>query len=37
MSAEATALEAATIRQQCKVLRMPAIAAQCAQLVARNV
>jgi DNA replication protein DnaC len=32
MSAEAAALEAATIRQQCKVLRMPAIAAQCAQL-----
>ena len=32
MNAEATALEAATIRQQCKVLRMPAIAAQCAQL-----
>jgi DNA replication protein DnaC len=32
MSAEAAALEAATIRQQCKVLRMPTIAAQCAQL-----
>ena len=32
MNAEAAALEAATIRQQCKVLRMPAIAAQCAQL-----
>ena len=32
MSAEAAALEAATIRQQCKVLRMPAIAAQCAPL-----
>ena len=32
MSTEAAALEAATIRQQCKVLRMPAIAAQCAQL-----
>src|SRR5208337_4414689 len=28
----AAALEAATIRQQCKVLRMPTIAAQCAQL-----
>ena len=28
----AVALEAATIRQQCKVLRMPTIAAQCAQL-----
>src|SRR5271169_3668826 len=32
MSAEAAALEAATIRQQCKVLHMPTIAAQCAQL-----
>src|SRR5580704_8714172 len=32
MSAEAAALEAATIRQQCKALRMPTIAAQCAQL-----
>jgi len=32
MSTEAAALEAATIRQQCRVLRMPAIAAQCAQL-----
>src|ERR1700758_1647055 len=32
MSTEAAALEAATIRQQCKALRMPAIAAQCAQL-----
>ncbi len=32
MNAEAAALEAATVRQQCKVLRMPAIAAQCAQL-----
>ena len=32
MSAEAAALEAATIRQQCRVLRMPTIAAQCAQL-----
>lgn len=31
MSANA-ALEAATVRQQCKVLRMPTIAAQCAQL-----
>jgi DNA replication protein DnaC len=31
MSAEAAALEAATIRQQCKV-HMPTIAAQCAQL-----
>src|SRR5579872_3631228 len=32
MSAESAALEAATIRQQCKVLRLPSIAAQCAQL-----
>jgi hypothetical protein len=32
VSAEAAALEAATIRQQCKVLRMPTIAAQCALL-----
>jgi DNA replication protein DnaC len=32
MSAEAAALEAATIRQQCKALHMPTIAAQCAQL-----
>src|SRR5271156_4711434 len=32
MSAETAVLEAATIRQQCKVLRMPAIAAQCTQL-----
>src|SRR5260370_17308445 len=32
MSAEAAAFEAATVRQQCKVLRMPTIAAQCAQL-----
>lgn len=32
MNAQNVALEAATIRQQCKVLRMPTIAAQCAQL-----
>src|SRR5260370_11453321 len=32
MSAEAAAFEAATVRQQCKVLRMPTIAAQCAPL-----
>ena len=33
MSAQgAAALEAATIRQQCRVLRMPTVAAQCAQL-----
>ena len=30
--AERTALEAATIRQQCKVLRLPSVAAQCTQL-----
>jgi DNA replication protein DnaC len=30
--AERTALEAATIRQQCKMLRLPSIAAQCTQL-----
>jgi DNA replication protein DnaC len=32
VNAQSVALEAATIRQQCKVLRMPTIAAQCAQL-----
>jgi hypothetical protein len=32
MNAESAALEAATIRQQCKVLRLRSIAAQCAQL-----
>jgi DNA replication protein DnaC len=32
MSAEGAALEAAIIRQQCKVLRMPTIAAQCSRL-----
>jgi hypothetical protein len=32
MSAEGAGLEAAIIRQQCKVLRMPTIAAQCSQL-----
>jgi DNA replication protein DnaC len=32
MNAQSVALEAATIRQQCKVLRMPTIAAQCTQL-----
>jgi len=33
MSAQgAAALEAATIRQQCRMLRMPTVAAQCAQL-----
>ena len=32
MNAESTALEAATIRQQCKVLHLPNVAAQCAQL-----
>jgi len=32
VNAPNVALEAATIRQQCKVLRMPTIAAQCTQL-----
>lgn len=32
MNAESTALEAATIRQQCRVLRLPSVAAQCTQL-----
>ena len=32
MNAKSVALEAATIRQQCKVLRMPTVAAQCMQL-----
>ena len=32
MSAQTTALEAATIGQQCKVLHLPTVAAQCAQL-----
>jgi len=32
MNTQSVALETATIRQQCKVLRMPTIAAQCAQL-----
>ncbi len=32
MNAQSVALEAATIRQQCKLLRMPTIAAQCTQL-----
>lgn len=32
MNAQSGALEAATIRQQCKLLRMPTIAAQCTQL-----
>ena len=32
MSTESTALEAATIRQQCKVLHLPSVAAQCTQL-----
>ena len=37
MNAESITLEAATIRQQCKLLRMPAIAAQCTQLAAQAV
>src|SRR5712691_3521700 len=32
MNAQSVALEAVTIRQQCKLLRMPTIAAQCTQL-----
>lgn len=32
MSAQTAALEAATIRQQCKVLHLPTVAAQCAPL-----
>src|SRR5271167_4986717 len=32
MSAQTAVLEAAVIRQQCKVLHLPSVAAQCAQL-----
>src|SRR5215472_11345496 len=32
MNTESVALETATIRQQCRVLHLPAVAAQCAQL-----
>lgn len=32
MNAQATVLETASVQQQCKVLRLPAIAAQCGQL-----
>jgi DNA replication protein DnaC len=32
MSAQTAVLEEATIKQQCKLLRMPTVAAQCAQL-----
>ena len=32
MSAQTAVLEVATIGQQCKVLHLPAVAAQCAQL-----
>jgi DNA replication protein DnaC len=32
MSAQTAVLEAATIGQQCKVLHLPTVAAQCAQL-----
>jgi len=32
MSAQSAVLEAATIGQQCKVLHLPTVAAQCAQL-----
>lgn len=37
MSGHVAALEEATIKQQCKVLRMPAVAAQCTQLAAEAV
>ena len=32
MNAQAAVLETASVQQQCKVLRLPAIAAQCGQL-----
>jgi hypothetical protein len=32
VNVESGALEAATVRQQCKLLRMPTIGAQCTQL-----
>ena len=32
MNTESVALETATIREQCKLLHLPAVAAQCAQL-----
>ena len=32
MSTQTTVLEAATVGQQCKVLHLPTVAAQCAQL-----
>ncbi len=32
MSAHSAVLEMATIRQQCKVLHLPSVAAQCGQL-----
>ena len=32
MNAQSSALEVATIEQQCKVLHLPAVAAQCGQL-----
>jgi DNA replication protein DnaC len=32
MSTQSAVLEAATIRQQCKALHLPSVAAQCAQL-----
>jgi DNA replication protein DnaC len=32
MSAQTAVLEAATIKQQCKVLHLPTVAGQCAQL-----
>ena len=35
MSAQTAVLEAATIKQQCKVLHLPTVAAQSAQLAER--
>ena len=32
MNAQSTGLEAATIEQQCKLLHLPTVAGQCAQL-----
>jgi len=37
MSAQTAVLEAATIRQQCKALHLPSVAAQCAPLAERPV
>ena len=37
MSGQAAVLEEATIKQQCKLLRMPTVASQCAHLAAEAV